>query len=369
MESSQDPNLKLLVPADEHQLDLYTVPVHSSWFSWDDIHETEKFHLREFFDGSSITRTPKIYKDYRDFIISKYREEPTRRLTFTEVRKSLVGDVSLLHKVFLFLDRWGLVNFGVPGVEDELVPEESRGRWKVRLEEGAPHGLRVVAVPNSLKPVTVPPPVADHGGEALENGFKLPPLTSYRDVYSEQRGMVCRNCKERCEFGHYECTKEGSFNICAKCFKNAKYGENKSADDFKFIDCVPETGSSGVIWTEAETLLLLESVLKHGDDWGLVAENVKTKSKADCISKLIQLPFGDLMLGAAQRKVRLWENDGNMSSIKHGQVASSECHLPENIKSEDESNDAKIERQQNGNAENEQHSDTENQQNGDAENQ
>ncbi|KAI5329493.1 hypothetical protein L3X38_028890 [Prunus dulcis] len=105
-----DPGSKLLRP-DEPELDLYTIPSHSSWFSWDEIHETERIALKEYFDGSSISRTPKTYKEYRDFIISKYREDPSRKLTFTEVRKSLVGDVSLLHKVFNFLEKWGLINF------------------------------------------------------------------------------------------------------------------------------------------------------------------------------------------------------------------------------------------------------------------
>lgn len=41
---------------------------------------------------------------------------------------------------------------------------------------------------------------------------------------------------------------------------------------------------------------------KHGDDWDLVAQNVQTKSKQDCISKLIQLPFGQLMLGSSNDK-------------------------------------------------------------------
>lgn len=41
---------------------------------------------------------------------------------------------------------------------------------------------------------------------------------------------------------------------------------------------------------------------KHGDDWDLVAQNVQTKSKQDCIAKLIQLPFGQLMLGSTNDK-------------------------------------------------------------------
>ncbi|CAL5440674.1 unnamed protein product [Camellia sinensis] len=382
MESSQNPSLKHPVPADESQLDLYTIPTHSSWFSWDDVHETEKLHLRDFFDGSSITRTPKIYKEYRDFIISKYREDPSRRLTFSEVRKSLVGDIGLLHKVFLFLEKWGLINFGAPASEEDLGEEESQGRWRVRVEEGAPNGVRVVAVPNSLKPVTVPPSGSDNGGEVVENGFKLAPLASYRDVYSEQKETLCMNCKDRCESGHYECKKlrcavvglgetdaelqeifslvyaremylqEGSFIICVKCFKNGNYGENRSVDDFKFIDCTPDSGNHAAVWTEAETLLLLESVLKHGDDWDLVAKNVKTKSKVDCISKLIQLPFGDLMLGSTHRSGRLWDNDGNLSSVKQGQIASPESHSQENIRTEDQFHGVKNESKQNGDTEN-----------------
>lgn len=146
--------------------------------------------------------------------------------------------------------------------------------------------------------------------------------------------------------------QEGSFIICVKCFKNGNYGENKSAGDFKFIDCIQNSGNHEAAWTEAETLILLESVLKHGDDWDLIAENVKTKTKADCISKLIQLPFGDLMLGSAHRNGRLWENDGNLSVVKQGQVASSESHSEENVKGEDQCEDVKNESNQNGDAEN-----------------
>ncbi|XP_052183853.1 SWI/SNF complex subunit SWI3A isoform X2 [Diospyros lotus] len=352
MENSQDPGLKHPLPADESRLDLYTVPARSSWFSWGDIHEIEKFHLREFFDGSSITRTPKIYKEYRDFIISKFREDPSRRLTFSEVRKSLVGDVTLLHKVFAFLDSRGLINFGTPrGEGDGADQGSSQGRWKVTVEEGAPVGVRVVAVPNSLKPVTIPPGWCNGGGEVAENGVRLPPLASCRDVYSEQKRMVCRNCKDSCESGRYEYTKDRSFIICLKCYKDGNYGENKSTDDFKFLERIPDGENHESSWTEAETLLLLESVLRHGDNWDLVAEIVKTKSKADCISKLIQLPFGELMFGSTHRRGRLNENDGNMSSAEQGQLASV-SQSQENIKMQDQGDGDKNENKENGDSEN-----------------
>ena len=82
------------------------------------------------------------------------------------------------------------------------------------------------------------------------------------------------------------------------CFEKGIYGENKSKDDFKLNDSLKSSATQGSVWTEAETFLLLESVLKHGDDWELVAQNVQTKTKLECISRLIELPFGELMLGS-----------------------------------------------------------------------
>ncbi|KAK9066376.1 hypothetical protein SSX86_013698 [Deinandra increscens subsp. villosa] len=313
MESSNHQFLKPFLPADDHrfQFELYTIPATSAWFSWDSIHEIERTSLKEFFDGTSFTRNPRVYKEYRDFIISKYREDPSRRLTFSEVRKSLVGDVNYLLKVFLFLEKWGLINFGAPatssvvaGAGDDCDPvrenEEDDGRVKVKVEEGPPHGVRVVAIPNSLKPISLPQNVSSdsNGSHLVESDFKMPPLSSHSDVYEELIELICGNCKERCESGHYQYMKDVFSIICTNCFKNGSYGNNKSVDDYKFIDHTPDSRTLVASWTESETLLLLESVLKHGDDWDLVAQNVQTKSKQDCISKLLQLPFGHLMLGS-----------------------------------------------------------------------
>ncbi|KAK9277852.1 hypothetical protein L1049_027409 [Liquidambar formosana] len=182
MESSHDAVSFKPIPAEQPELDLYTIPTYSSWFAWDEIHETEKILLKEFFDGSSISRTPRIYKEYRDFIINKYREEPSRRLPFTEIRKSLVGDVNLLHKVFSFLEKWGLINFGAPTGDDSAMVLEGEERCKLRVEEGAPNGVRVVALPNSLKPLSLPLSGGGYSG-VVESGLKLPPLASYSGCF------------------------------------------------------------------------------------------------------------------------------------------------------------------------------------------
>jgi hypothetical protein len=91
--------------------EVYRVPAHAGWFRWEHIHELERRGVPEFFNGRAPSKTAKTYKEYRDFIISKYREEPQKYLTFTEVRKMLVGDVNALRRTFEFLDHWGLINY------------------------------------------------------------------------------------------------------------------------------------------------------------------------------------------------------------------------------------------------------------------
>ncbi|KAK2981687.1 hypothetical protein RJ640_002996 [Escallonia rubra] len=108
--------------------------------------------------------------------------------------------------------------------------------------------------------------------------------------------------------------RDKSFIICVKCFKDKNYGD-KCVDDFKFIDSNKDNGGRRLVWTEAETLLLLESVLRHGDDWELVTQNMKTKGKVECISKLLELPFGELMFGAAHDKSRFWDANGTANSV------------------------------------------------------
>lgn len=132
-----------------------------------------------------------------------------------------------------------------------------------------------------------------------------------------------------------------------KCFRNENYGDNRSVDDFMFNDSSENNGNQGAVWTEAEILLLLESVLKHGDDWELVAQNVQTKTKLDCITKLIELPFGELMLGSSLGKSKA--SCDNTSNIK--QVQNS-LESQEDLKKGDQGAERKNESEQNGDAEN-----------------
>ncbi|CAH8320726.1 unnamed protein product [Eruca vesicaria subsp. sativa] len=293
----------------EGELELYNIPAQSSWFIWDDIHEIERREFSEFFSESSITRTPKVYKEYRDFIINKYREDSSRSLTFTSIRKYLIGDVNLLRKVFFFLEKWGLINYLLNKSSDDHSLFTMEEIYSAKIEQGTPSGIRITATPNSMRPVTVPPFVEERAEPAL----KSPPLTSYSDVFNKPSSdaLLCGHCGEHCprdSASFYEHNDKSNVNLCDKCFKNEDYGENNSANDFKLI------GSSA--WTEEETLLLLESVLKHGDDWELIDQSVSTKTRLDCISKLIELPFGEFLMRSASGRLRssITTEDENLSS-------------------------------------------------------
>jgi SWI/SNF related-matrix-associated actin-dependent regulator of chromatin subfamily C len=89
------------------------IPSYSSWFSLSTIHPIERRSLPEFFSSRNRSKTPAIYKDYRDFMINTYRLNPGEYLTVTACRRNLAGDVGGIMRVHAFLEQWGLINYQV----------------------------------------------------------------------------------------------------------------------------------------------------------------------------------------------------------------------------------------------------------------
>jgi len=85
----------------------------ADWFCIERIHQIEQTSLPEFFRGHYPSKTPAIYKEYRDFMIELSRQTPSVYLTATAVRRHLSGDVCALLRVHAFLEKWGLINFTV----------------------------------------------------------------------------------------------------------------------------------------------------------------------------------------------------------------------------------------------------------------
>jgi len=89
------------------------LPSYSTWFDMHKINEAEKKALPEFFNNRNRSKTPAVYKDYRDFMINTYRLNPIEYLTVTACRRNLAGDVCAIMRVHSFLEQWGLINYQV----------------------------------------------------------------------------------------------------------------------------------------------------------------------------------------------------------------------------------------------------------------
>jgi SWI/SNF related-matrix-associated actin-dependent regulator of chromatin subfamily C len=150
-------------------------PAAAQWFKADEVHDIEKRALPEFFNGRSKSKTPDMYtlrlvplppnkevphpptdlhhntngrhsyKEYRDFMLAAYKQNPQHYLTVTACRRNLAGDVGAIlrcviasvescsecdlarqisiltlklylcdDRVHAFLEHWGLINYLVP---------------------------------------------------------------------------------------------------------------------------------------------------------------------------------------------------------------------------------------------------------------
>jgi len=118
------------------------IPSYSSWFSMSSIHPIERRSLPEFFSSRNRSKTPSIYKDYRDFMINTYRLNPGEYLTVTACRRNLAGDVGAIMRVHGFLEQWGLINYQVSdlGVTRSVKLMSDRPGYAPCVARSAIHG-------------------------------------------------------------------------------------------------------------------------------------------------------------------------------------------------------------------------------------
>lgn len=147
------------------------------WFSWDNTHECEVRFLPEFFDSRSPSKNPRVYKYYRNSIISQFRKNPSAKITFTEIRKTLVGDVGSIRRVFDFLDAWGLINYS---------PLNKQLKW----EDGKDSSSKTAASP-----------AGGGGGDGGTAGDAN--ASNNKDNYKR----LCSGCKSLCSIACFFCDK------------------------------------------------------------------------------------------------------------------------------------------------------------------
>lgn len=244
------------------------IPPQSSWFSMGQIHPLEQRAVPEFFQGLG-SKTPDLYKDYRDFMIMAYNQNPGQYLTLTACRRNLAGDVGSILRVHTFLEHWGLINNGVQPISKVLpLPPLQEVRQKpITLDDIL---LVKSSTPNlathSIKiPVPVPPP---------------------------NKSVHCDHCKTECTDYSYESERipDHKVVLCVTCYHSGHYDSSLSAADFYRTR---RDSFVSVEWTEAETLRLLDGLEQFQEDWNRVAQHVGTKTPEQCLQQFLSMPIED----------------------------------------------------------------------------
>ncbi|KAK0531665.1 SWI/SNF and RSC complex subunit Ssr2 [Tilletia horrida] len=145
------------------------IPSYSTWFNMSTISPIEKRSLPEFFNGRNRSKTPTVYKEYRDFMVNTYRLNPTEYLTFTSCRRNLAGDVCAIMRVHAFLEQWGLINYQV--IRHSL--PDLANHQHAYSDISASHHAQIDP---ETRPATLGPPFTGHFRVLIDTPRGLQPL-------------------------------------------------------------------------------------------------------------------------------------------------------------------------------------------------
>ena len=287
------------------------IPATSRWFRMDSIHHIEKTALPEFFDEKSESKTPLVYKKYRNFMVEVWRQTPDKYLTATSARRHLAGDVCAILRVHAFLEHWGLINFGVepegkPHLSSSLRAKVSRPRPVYLDGPPAQNGggvPKILFFDDPLPPKHEGPPVSlqraiKNAKEKSAKNMKVSAV-SRRELYATAAATryECDACETDCSRMRYHCVSGADMDLCPNCFANGEYPETLSARDFEQLTTVLSSEAyDGSVWSESEVMLLIEALEKFGDDWNQVASHVGTKEADQCVLQFLRMPLEDSFL-------------------------------------------------------------------------
>ncbi|KAH8101111.1 Smarcc1 protein [Cristinia sonorae] len=316
------------------------IPSYSAWFDMSQIHPVERRALPEFFNSRNRSKTPTIYKDYRDFMVNTYRLRPSEYLTVTACRRNLAGDVCAIMRVHAFLEQWGLINYQIdPELRPAALAPPFTGHFRVILD--TPRGLqslhpgtRATPHPNGTasKPSASTAPaslelrssiyqttakssqaVTSAEAETLANGASpRPPVAKHQ----------CDTCGVDCTPLRYHSLKVKDFELCPPCYLDGRFPSSMFSGDFvKLTQNQVQHGVGAAAedeWSDQEILLLLEGVEMYDDDWSAIEEHVGSRSAQQCIRKFLELPIEDPYIAT----------EGNMGPLRYARMPFEQADNP-----------------------------------------
>lgn len=319
------------------------IPSFAKWFDMNTIHAIEKKLFPDFFpleNGPvSAYKSSKSYQNIRDFMINTYRINPIEYLTVTAVRRNLTGDVGSIVRIHRFLEKWGLINYQIdPKTKPSLVGPQYTGHFQITLD--TPKGLTPFVPENvTLEPVSTTSDTTNANGSSSSDAVvksedvemedaPLPiNMEITRNIFDDTKSQkalssvsfYCNETANDVSDVRYHNLKSkasvggslGPLVISKDCYEQGLFPLNFSASDFVKL----EGGLQGSEWTQQENLLLLEGVEMYGScdsnpqslfinangQWDKISEHVATKSRAECLTRFLQLPIEDKYLQKASK--------------------------------------------------------------------
>ena len=229
------------------------LPSYSSWFNLSTIHEIERESLPEFFQTVNKNKTAEIYMKYRNFMINSYRLNPNDYLSYTAVRRNLIGDAGSLLRLHKFLTKWGLINYQV---NPETKPKQTEPPYTgdFVIDYDTPRGMFPF---ESYKPPTTFPDLK-----------KLRAILAPPSTGADEEKQSTKDSEQK--------TPDSEPPLKKRKILKPDIDHN---------------------WDEISLQRLVEGVSKHKNDWYKVAEFVGgNKTPDECIIRFLQLPIEDKFL-------------------------------------------------------------------------
>ncbi|OJA09871.1 hypothetical protein AZE42_06261 [Rhizopogon vesiculosus] len=321
------------------------IPSYSAWFDMSKIHPVEQRALPEFFNSRNRSKTPTIYKDYRDFMINTYRLRPTEYLTVTACRRNLAGDVCAIMRVHAFLEQWGLINYQIdPEARPAALAPPFTGHFRLILDtprgmQSLHPGTRPTSHPAAAVMNGAPKPTQHHSGSGsasleLRNSIYQTTSKASRAVTPAEANALmngvsskgnmsyqCDTCGTDCTVLRYHSLKVKDFELCGPCYLDGRFPSTMFSGDFVRLASSPPGVSHGGAdddWTDQEVLMLLEGIEMFDDDWSAIEDHVGTRSAQQCIRKFLSLPIEDPYIAA----------EGDTGPLRFGRIPFEQADNP-----------------------------------------
>ncbi|BGP42119.1 SWI/SNF and RSC complex subunit Ssr2 [Rhodotorula kratochvilovae] len=293
------------------------IPSYATWFSLATLHPIERRSLPEFFNSKNRSKTPTIYKDYRDFMIHTYRLNPSEYLTVTACRRNLAGDVCAIMRVHAFLEQWGLINYQIDAdTRPSSLGPPFTGHFRVLVD--SPRGLAPLhpgTKPSTLRTdLLKTDPSRPAAPDARLSAASAQALAAQADAAHSAQDAArdpsralkpCHTCGTTTPTVRYTSLKPfraagalpgaaaETVSLCGACYTEGRFPSALHAGDFVRLDADPFAHAESDPWSDQEVLLLLEGIEMHEDAWDRIADHVGTRTKEQCIAHFLRLPIED----------------------------------------------------------------------------